>query len=851
MAKDKTESDLIKEIIAIVLAGFGLLLFLALVSFDPRDLGFFVEPPGEVIANFIGPVGAYLAGGLILLFGTGSFIVPLLMLAGGIYLIFSPTHLDHRLKIVWFAMIVVSGCSLLQVTGLSGFEKAPYTGGLIGYFLHVKLLGQWLGAAGSVIILTVVYLAGMILFFDVRPIELTKRFILWLGDRYEQRQQDKYESADPMERIELERKHVEKQAKELEKKLKKEKLADGGEPFASSRNSGIPPAAKPYAQRPTPRVIDATTTLHESEEVTLAAPEGAANATNATNATTKKQEESVGVQANALSQPSKPLIKTKSKIATTEADSKVPNYDNYKFPQVTLLQANDSDTKGMATTEELEANRDLLLSTIKQFGIEVTAGDITKGATITRYEVYPADGVRVERIAALEKNIARALKAERVNILAPIPGRDTVGIEVPNVKKMKIVLRDLFESPLWKNSKARLPIAIGKDVYGSVLVADLAEMPHLLIAGTTGSGKSVCINCVLLSLLYRYSPEDLRIILVDPKVVELQVYNELPHLVVPVVTDPKKVLRALNWVINEMEKRYRIMAQTGVRNITAYNTRAADRKVLRDKEKLDLAAALEKDEADGEKNAASTDLLPGIAPTTLELEMPDRLPYIVVIIDELADLMQTSPADVESAIARLSAKARAAGIHLIIATQTPRAQVLTGVIKTNVPSRIAFQVPSAIDSRVILDENGAENLLGKGDLLYLPPGSSKLTRAQGAYVSEEEVTQVVEFIREQSKPAYEGEIHAKLSKESSNEEDEQELSEEQKELYRKCWEVIKVEKKASTSLLQRKLRIGYSTGARIIDFMEDHGIVAEKDGARDREILVDVETFNFEELLEA
>ena len=829
MAKAQTESKIIQEIVAIVITGMGLLLLLALISFDPNDVEFFADPPNEIKANLIGPVGAYLGGGLIIVFGTASFILPLMMVASGICLIFSQGGVDYRFKILWFVLILTSGCALIQQMGFGGFEKAPYPGGLVGNFLY-GTLSSALGPAGCGIIMVVIYVVGMILFFEVRPIDLGQKVVLWAREWYEQRQQEKYESADPMERIELERKRVEKQARQLEKKIKKEKLPEMEEASAKSRFGG---EFVSEAQRPAPRVIDTTAEVSPypepghvvSEDVPEKSPAGTGlTATKAAKASAK----------------AKPLP-----VDTSD----LPSYENYKLPGNGLLLANDSDAKGTATKEELEQDRDLLVATIKQFGIEVTPGDITKGATITRYEVYPADGVRVERIAALEKNIARALKAERVNILAPIPGRDTVGIEVPNSKKMKIVLRDLFESPQWKSSKARLPIAIGKDVYGAVLVADLAEMPHLLIAGTTGSGKSVCINCVLLSLLYRYSPDDLRIILVDPKVVELQVYNDLPHLVVPVVTDPKKVLVALRWVINEMEKRYRIMAAEGVRNITAYNVRAADRK-LKEKERLDLEAELEKEDADGENGSASEESLPGIEIPAADLEMPDRLPYIVVIIDELADLMQTSPADVELAIARLSAKARAAGIHLIIATQTPRAQVITGVIKTNVPSRIAFQVPSALDSRVILDENGAENLLGKGDLLYLPPGSSKLIRAQGAYVSEEEVTRVVDSIRRQSKPAYEGEIHAKLNKASAEGMDEEELTEDQKELYRKCWEVIRQEKKASTSMFQRRLRIGYSTGARVIDFMEDCGIVGPKDGAKDREILVNVDQFNFEELLD-
>ena len=351
-------------------------------------------------------------------------------------------------------------------------------------------------------------------------------------------------------------------------------------------------------------------------------------------------------------------------------------------------------------------------------------------------------------------------------------------------------------------------------------------LPHLLIAGTTGSGKSVCINTLLLSLLYRFSPDDLRLILIDPKVVELQVYNRLPHLVVPVVTEPKKVLLALRWVINEMEKRYRYMAKATVRNIVSFNNRTLVPKRI---EALDLAPRLE----NGDEPETASSL-----PSNEEV-LPDRLPYIVVIIDELANLMQVAPAEVENAIALLSAKARAAGIHLVIATQTPRAAVITGVIKTNVPARIAFQVPSGVDSRVILDESGAENLLGKGDLLYLRPGASKLIRAQGAFVTEEEVSRVIDFIAEQSKPFYEQEIHAKLTKPSGGDSD---LSEKDEDLLSRSLEVVKLEKKASTSLLQRRLGVGYGRAAWVIDQFEARGMIGPKDGAKDREILVDLDT---------
>jgi S-DNA-T family DNA segregation ATPase FtsK/SpoIIIE len=368
-------------------------------------------------------------------------------------------------------------------------------------------------------------------------------------------------------------------------------------------------------------------------------------------------------------------------------------------------------------------------------------------------------------------------------------------------------------------------------------------MPHLLIGGTTGSGKSVCINCILMSFLFRFTPDELRLILIDPKQVEMQVYNSIPHLVVPVVTDPKKVMLALRWVINEMEKRYRILAKVGVRNIASFNARprSGAPAPAETAPQLELNVNLGEDEDDDEE---IEDIPKPIrVPREDDLIIPDKLPYIVVIVDELADLMQTAPADVESAVARLTAKARAAGIHLIVATQTPRREVVTGVIKTNIPARIAFQVPSGLDSRVILDENGAENLLGRGDLLYRPPGVGRLTRGQGAFVSDEEVQAVVQRAAEQGDAQFVPEIHAKMTGRATP---EMEVSEDDKELILQCVEVIRQEKKASTSNLQRRLRLGYNRAAYVIDYLEKIGVLGPPDGAKPREILVDLEAYELE-----
>lgn len=492
----------------------------------------------------------------------------------------------------------------------------------------------------------------------------------------------------------------------------------------------------------------------------------------------------------------------------------------YHLPPHDLLRATVEDSGLLDTKEEIARRAAVIETTLKDFGINVRMGEITQGSTITRYEVIPSPGVKVERIVNLQNNLSLALKAEKVNILAPVAGKGTVGIEVANTSKAAVLIRELLESSEFQNSRAKIPLALGKDVYGKTLIADLAEMPHLLIAGSTGSGKSVCINSILSSLLYKFSPEEIRLILIDPKVVELQVYNTLPHLVVPVVSDPKKVIVALRWVIREMEKRYTIMAKMGVRNIAAFNSRSR---------KGAPKAEPAKSEETGDEPQQM--LIPEET-----VVIPDKMPYIVVFIDELADLMLTAPVDAEDAITRITQMARAAGIHLIVATQTPRADIVTGTIKTNLPSKISFRVASKIDSRVILDENGAENLLGKGDMFYKSSDSSVLVRAQGAFVSDDEVRTIVDFCTKQAPAVYDTEIHEKLAKPSASAESE--TSDEDEELIEKCIQVIRQEGRASTSLLQRRLRLGYTRAARVMDALEERGVVGPAQGSKDREILI-------------
>ena len=541
--------------------------------------------------------------------------------------------------------------------------------------------------------------------------------------------------------------------------------------------------------------------------------------------------------------PPKRVIPKKKPISVAST----PVIGNYQLPSLDLLNHPEPNLVPSETKEQLMERARLMQQTLAQFDIEVQLGDITKGPTITRYELHPAPGVKLEKISALSNNIAAALKAERIHILAPVPGKSSVGIEVPNLIKTKVIMRDLLESEEWKNTKARIPLALGKDVYGHPIIADLGEMPHMLIAGSTGSGKSVCINSIVCSLLYKFSPDQLRFVMIDPKVVELQQYNALPHLVVPVVTDPKKVILALRWVVNEMEKRYQIFAKVGVRNVSSFNSRPKDKPIPKSEPELPLMAKKEKIEANSDGFAVELDEAI-VVPRDEDIVIPEKLSYIVVIIDELADLMLVAPADVEMAIARITQMARAAGIHCIVATQRPSVDVITGVIKANIPARIAFQVASRVDSRTILDAMGADKLLGKGDMLFLPPGSAKLNRAQGALITDQELQGVVDFIAKQGKPSYELDIHNALQKmqgsagqgfgaeESGIDEDES--------LIQQCIEVIRSEQKASVSLMQRRLRLGYTRAARIMDELEGRGIVGPSKGAEPRDILIDLDSGN-------
>ena len=476
--------------------------------------------------------------------------------------------------------------------------------------------------------------------------------------------------------------------------------------------------------------------------------------------------------------------------------------ENYEFPPIILLkQGAGSPMRGSKKMLTDTANK--LQKTLYSFGVSAKVENVSVGPAITRYELKPSEGVRVSKIANLADDIALNLAAESIRIEAPIPGKQAVGIEIPNKDNETVHLRDILESDKFLDSKSKLTIALGKDVAGEEVITDIAKMPHVLIAGSTGSGKSVCINTLITSIIYKAKPSEVKLVMVDPKIVELSVYNGIPHLLIPVVTDPKKAAGALAWAVQEMENRYSLFASKGVRDLKGYNSE------------------LERENSDSGK-----------------------LPQIVIIVDELADLMMVAAKDVEDSICRLAQKARAAGMHLVIATQRPSVDVITGLIKANVPSRIAFAVSSQVDSRTILDMAGAEKLLGKGDMLFYPAGASKPTRVQGAFVDDKEVEKIVDFIKSNTSATYNEEILESIERANSSDKNAKEIEDSDDDtdpLLDEAIETVIESGTASTSFIQRRFKVGYARAGRIIDQMEERGVISGYQGSKPREVLISKE----------
>ena len=658
-------------------------------------------------------------------------------------------------------------------------------GGALGAILAVPLV-KLLGPIGAIILCVGIVIILAVFVFGINASEIINNFIEKSQENREERLEQKQKNKEEQLKIRQEMLEEKRKARE---QARQEALADNSVGEQIKINFGG-------------RLIDDDAKggkvkySHEGEDLTPLTKE-----TKKQKMQEIKENNQPDVIENNLFKQEEQKKEDKTKEVLQLEHAMVVEDENYEYPPIELLgKPAKKALKGGAKALTDTATK--LQKTLYSFGVSAKVENVSVGPAITRYELKPAEGVRVSKIANLADDIALNLAAETIRIEAPIPGKQAVGIEVPNKEKEAVHLREVLESEEFQNNKSKLTVALGKDVAGNIQLADIAKMPHVLIAGSTGSGKSVCINTIISSIIYNAKPSEVKLVMVDPKVVELSVYNGIPHLLIPVVTDPKKAAGALAWAVQEMDDRYNKFAQKGVRDLKGYNK------------------AIEKEEGVG------------------------KLPQIVIIVDELADLMMVAAKDVEEAICRLAQKARAAGMHLVIATQRPSVDVITGLIKANIPSRIAFAVSSQVDSRTILDSVGAEKLLGKGDMLFFPSGAPKPLRVQGAFVSDEEVEKIVDFVKQNGTATYSEDILESIEKNNKTDKEIAQEADEDDEtdpFLMDAIETVVETGQASTSFIQRRFKVGYARAGRIIDQMEERGIISGYQGSKPREVLMSKE----------
>ncbi len=785
-----------REIWGIINLVFFVLLCLSLFSYDWHDIPFLHAPPNAVPNNMFGLVGAWLSYVLFSSFGLGAYSVPFVFLGAGLIQLL---RRDDRIlpKFGWGLLIVcaISGLLQVQVASLTETCAALNISGAAGGRLSIEIVDRVLiyliKPLGASLICGTLLVVGAILFVGYQElIDGARLAVAWVKGLIQNTRTRAYERQDRAEQLEHEKREIQLQRERLEKMVDKNK----GEKKKRKKRSRIEDEAPLPVREPEPEPEPEPTPEPLPEPVPEPKPEK------------PKKKKKALFKGRTEPEPEPDLLPDES--------SSVVDTSAYRLPPTSLLNQ-PSGPPSKSSKAELDALAKVLEDSLSEFGVEAEVTNVVQGPVVVQFEVLPAAGVRVERIANLSNNLALALKAASIRVLAPIPGKGVVGIEVPHGKMSIVDVRSIVESAAWRGHKQALPMILGQDVSGENLIVDLNKMPHILIAGATGAGKSVCMNSILMGLLMTLKPDELRLMLVDPKIVEFSVYENLPHLVVPIITDPKKVAIGLRWAIKEMEKRYKMFAKVGVRNIAGFNSRPIV-------EQQDLFGG------DGDEDAETAKKEP---------EFPQKVPYIVIVIDELADLMLVAQADIENCIARLAQLSRAVGIHMIIATQRPSVNVITGTIKANFPARIAFQVAQKVDSRTILDSSGAEQLLGRGDMLYMPPGGTKTTRCQGSLTEDDEVTRVVEFIKNQGMgTSFEMAVQEKIESKSASVD-----SGEDDELLEQAITIIRETQRASTSSLQRRMRIGYTRAARLMDVLEERGVIGPPRGSDPREILIDLD----------
>ena len=740
-----------------------------------------------------GYIGEHLSPMLGGIMGFIKYIIPIGTFLIAIYMTHNEKEYMYA-KLIQYAIFLVCIATMLSVFQFSSGNlsvakdftsvmKSAYElgtsdigGGVIGSAVAMPLINL-LGTTGAVILVIGVAIVLFVFMFGVRPAEMISNFLDALDERKELKKQAK------ISRRELERQN------RMKIEPEKVQLAEEEEPRKETRRERKL-REKEEAKRKALELDDQITINLNNDNIAKVDGDKPKKYNHDKDDLSYLGEEKLFKQEEEQKESkTKEVLQLEHAVTVEDKD--------YKFPPITLLSPGDpKEIKGGKKAVTETASK--LQKTLYSFGVSAKVENVSVGPAITRYELKPAEGVRVSKIANLADDIALNLAAESIRIEAPIPGKQAVGIEIPNTENEVVHLRDIIASDSFQNHKSKLAFALGKDVAGKEVVADIAKMPHVLIAGATGSGKSVCINTLIASIIYKAKPSEVKLLMVDPKVVELSVYNGIPHLLIPVVTDPKKAAGALAWAVQEMINRYNLFAQKGVRDIKGYNE------------------AVEKEGETG------------------------KLPQIVIIIDELSDLMMASPKEVEDSICRLAQMARAAGMHLVIATQRPSVDVITGVIKANIPSRISFAVSSQVDSRTILDMVGAEKLLGKGDMLFYPSGAPKPTRIQGAFVSDKEVEKLVDFLKSQGEVTYSDEI---LEQIENSDKTDKELAEEDEDqtsdpLLMEAIETVVETQQASTSFIQRRFKVGYARAGRIIDQMEERGIISGYQGSKPREVLI-------------
>ena len=794
----KTESQLYTEIFLWILVAVSILLMLS--NFGAGGI-----------------IGSYISNLFFGLFGIVTYVFPVFLFFMTAFMISNNKNPRVYRKMVGFLLMFVTVCAFMQISTDGYYEGTTLEeyyrisslsqsgGGVLGGAI-CNVTAKAFGVAGTYVILVVSAIISVVLVTQQSMFELMKKSgtKIYAKVRLEQERWEKQKTAQETENSD------ELQLQQHKQGTRHSKIADGIAKMAALSKSAL---KKKEEEEKEPINFD---DLHETEETEYIknieqeekegfTPQNAFPIHRAEEVALWDLEElTIPKKTEKKQQKDKEKEPEKKKLSSVKENQQIKVQQKeappavYEFPPITLLKkgvgnGGDSDDHLRNTAKKLQ-------ETLHTFGVNVTITNISCGPTVTRYEVQPELGVKVSKIVSLTDDIKLNLAATDIRIEAPIPGKAAIGIEVPNKQNSVVMLRDLIQSEAFIKSKSKLAFAAGKDIAGKPVIADIAKMPHLLIAGATGSGKSVCINTLIMSLLYKASPEEVKLIMIDPKVVELSVYNGIPHLLIPVVTEPKKAAGALNWAVAQMTERYNQFAEYNVRDIKGYN------------EKVEVLNAKK-------INQETEKLL-------------KKMPQIVVIVDELADLMMVAPGEVEDAICRLAQLARAAGIHLIIATQRPSVNVITGLIKANMPSRIAFSVSSGVDSRTIIDMNGAEKLLGKGDMLFYPQGYQKPARVQGAFISDKEVAAVVKFLSEQTNGQYDHEIEKQINTLKGTKQEEVSLEANERDVYF-----------ASIGMLQRVFKIGFNRAARIMDQLCEAGVVGQEEGTKPRKVLMSMEQF--------